>query len=228
MYQAIFFDAGSTLIDARLNREERFWHFAQEWALGLEPEAAHAAHQQTYQLHFGQGFPVVNSLAEDEAIWLAFYRDLLAAGRVPDPQDALARRFAAACHWQHWMYAYPGVPETLAHLRGRFKIGLLSNAPPSLRQVRHSLNLDGYFDHMVISGEVGVRKPAAGIYQIALASLGVGAGESLFVDDLEENLVAAREIGMDVLLIDYKNAHPETAFPRITNIGDVMGFMPCV
>jgi FMN phosphatase YigB (HAD superfamily) len=75
---------------------------------------------------------------------------------------------------------------------------------------------------MVISGEVDVRKPDPGIYRLALACLGVRAEESLFVDDLEENLVAAREIGMGCLLMDRRNAQPPTAFRRVTDMDGVI------
>ncbi len=225
MYKTIIFDAGSTLIDARLNREGRFLHFAGEWRLGLEPEAARSAHQQVFQVHFGQGFRNTTTQAQEDAMWTAFYGDVLATLHLEDPDEALARRLVSACDWKGWMYVHDGVPGVLAQLQGRFRLGLLSNAPPTLRQVMHHLGLAGYFEHMVISGEVGLRKPEPGIYALALQSLGVSAPESLFVDDMEENLAAAQQIGMDVLLIDYKNSQPETGLRRITSLE---GGLTCV
>lgn len=218
MYKAIFFDAGSTLIDARLNREERFLHFVREWALGVDPQAAKDAHRQAFQTCFGQGFPTVTSQAQEEAIWLAFYRHLLAGLGLSDPDDAIARRLVAACDWPNWVYVLDGVTAVLEKLQGRFKLGLISNAPPTMSQVLHDLGLASYFNTVVISGEVGVSKPNPAIFILALESLGVAGFESLFVDDMEENLTAAKSLGMDVLLIDYKNVHAQTAFPRITRL----------
>lgn len=57
------------------------------------------------------------------------------------------------------------------------------------------------FDHIVDSCEVGVRKPDAGIYQIALEKAGVPADQVLFLDDFEGNLVAAKELGIDGLFV---------------------------
>lgn len=52
------------------------------------------------------------------------------------------------------------------------------------------------FDVVVISGEVGMRKPEHRIYQFTLDQLGVAAPETVFVDDILHNIFAAAEVGM--------------------------------
>ena len=222
MYKAIFFDAGSTLIDAKLTREERFLYAAQEQGLHVDPAAVAALHQQLWQKHFSsKGLQDMNE-AEADATWRRFYQDLLAGLALADPGGTLAARLAVDCDWLPWMYVHAEVPAVLAQLQRDFKLGLLSNAPPALRGLMQRLGLAGYFQQMTISGEVGVRKPNQGIYRIALDSLGVEAEGALFVDDIEENLVAARQMGMDGLLIDYKNAVTCSEFPRITDLNGVL------
>ena len=51
---------------------------------------------------------------------------------------------------------------------------------------------------IVDSAFVGIRKPEPAIYELAVERLGGGIGttECLFVDDVEDNVVAARELGM--------------------------------
>ncbi|HEX5911433.1 MAG TPA: HAD family phosphatase [Thermoleophilaceae bacterium] len=57
--------------------------------------------------------------------------------------------------------------------------------------------LDEIFEVVVDSGFVGMRKPEPGIYELTLERLGgVPASECLFVDDMELNCEAARELGM--------------------------------
>jgi putative hydrolase of the HAD superfamily len=58
------------------------------------------------------------------------------------------------------------------------------------------------FDVQVVSGKVGVRKPERGMFELGLEALGVAAERVLFVDDFEENLPPARELGMSVFLHD--------------------------
>ena len=52
------------------------------------------------------------------------------------------------------------------------------------------------FDAVVISGEVGIRKPAPEIYRLAADRTGLAPQECVFVDDLPFNLDAAVELGM--------------------------------
>jgi putative hydrolase of the HAD superfamily len=56
------------------------------------------------------------------------------------------------------------------------------------------------FDAVVISGEIGIRKPAPEIYALAAERLGRAPERCVFVDDLAGNLKPAREIGMATVL----------------------------
>jgi epoxide hydrolase-like predicted phosphatase len=61
---------------------------------------------------------------------------------------------------------------------------------------------DELFEHVVDSSEVGVRKPDPAIFRIALARLGNPApARTLFLDDFEANLAAARGLGLRTLLV---------------------------
>jgi putative hydrolase of the HAD superfamily len=55
---------------------------------------------------------------------------------------------------------------------------------------------EGLFELIVDSGFEGVRKPEPEIYERTLSRLGLRAEECAFVDDLEINVVAARELGL--------------------------------
>ena len=52
------------------------------------------------------------------------------------------------------------------------------------------------FDAVVISGEVGMRKPEPEIFVLALERIGLPAGECAFVDDLPHNVAAAARQGL--------------------------------
>lgn len=54
---------------------------------------------------------------------------------------------------------------------------------------------DGMFDVVVISGEVGMRKPEPGIFALTLDQLELPAQECVFVDDLAHNVEAAATLG---------------------------------
>ncbi|MGH2939743.1 MAG: HAD family hydrolase [Solirubrobacterales bacterium] len=60
---------------------------------------------------------------------------------------------------------------------------------------RTMLPVDEIFETVIDSGFVGYRKPERQIYEITLERLGLPASACLFVDDLEVNIEAARELG---------------------------------
>jgi putative hydrolase of the HAD superfamily len=60
--------------------------------------------------------------------------------------------------------------------------------------------LEGIFDEIVISGDVGLHKPQPEIYELAADRLGVAPEECVFVDDLRENVRGAEEVGMTAVL----------------------------
>ncbi len=76
---------------------------------------------------------------------------------------------------------------------------------------------DEMFDAIVISGEVGMRKPEPEIFAHILALLGITAGETVFVDDLRANVEAAEALGMVAVhhtSYDTTEAELETLFRR--------------
>jgi putative hydrolase of the HAD superfamily len=72
--------------------------------------------------------------------------------------------------------------------------GLVSNSWGTRRYDRPMLR--EIFDGIVISGEVGIRKPSKRIYLLGAESIGVPAESCVFVDDLDFNLKPAEELGM--------------------------------
>lgn len=73
------------------------------------------------------------------------------------------------------------------------RVGLLSN---SWGDIYPRAQIDALLDPVVISAEVGLRKPKAGIYRLTLERLGVPAARVLFLDDAMPNVLGARAVGM--------------------------------
>ena len=63
-------------------------------------------------------------------------------------------------------------------------------------QWRAKLPVDEIFDDVIDSAFVGTRKPEPEIYELTLERLGVDAAQAVFIDDIEVNCTAARELGM--------------------------------
>jgi putative hydrolase of the HAD superfamily len=84
----------------------------------------------------------------------------------------------------------------LRSLRPGRKTGLISNAWSDMRSWLEAQGHTDAFNILTISAEVGIAKPAAGIYELALRAAGVQPAESAFVDDTIENVEASRALGM--------------------------------
>jgi putative hydrolase of the HAD superfamily len=79
-------------------------------------------------------------------------------------------------------------------------VGILSNSWGSKPLDPYAAwALDEYYDAVVISDRVGLRKPDRRIYEIAVTALGVPADRCVFVDDVATYLEPARELGMTVI-----------------------------
>jgi putative hydrolase of the HAD superfamily len=80
---------------------------------------------------------------------------------------------------------------------GGYRLALLTNNVREWEPVwRRMLPVDEIFELVVDSAFVGCRKPERRIYEIALERLGLPAASCMFVDDVEVNVEAARELGL--------------------------------
>jgi putative hydrolase of the HAD superfamily len=95
-------------------------------------------------------------------------------------------------------------------LRGReIRVAVVSNCSHSTRPIVDRLGLEDEADAVVLSYEVGVAKPDAGIYLTALEQLRVAPDEAVFVDDQSAYCDGATRVGMDAYLIQRKGATPD-------------------
>ena len=119
-------------------------------------------------------------------------------GRAVVPDGILGRLFAG-------MQPDPAMFALAEELRAAgLKVGLLSN---SWSHTYPRARIAALLDPVVISGEVGLRKPHAAIYELALDRLCLPADRVLFIDDAEPNVLGARAIGLQAL---FHVDHPST------------------
>lgn len=79
----------------------------------------------------------------------------------------------------------PGTADMLAALKPRYRLALLSNLThgPAARQILDHLNLSTYFEALLVSGDLGYRKPHPQVFQRLIDALDVPASSILFVGD---------------------------------------------
>jgi epoxide hydrolase-like predicted phosphatase len=154
---------------------------------------------------------VVHALERGELDAAAFERDLaarlLTVDGVPPVAEGLLERMFAGFERVEAMY------DMLRDVkRNGVRTCLLSN---SWSNVYIRDGWDELFDAVVISGEVGMRKPEVRIFQHALGQVGLPGEACVFIDDIEANIVAARGLGI-------AGIHHRDAVSTITELESVL------
>jgi putative hydrolase of the HAD superfamily len=95
---------------------------------------------------------------------------------------------------------------------GGIHTGLISNSWGTRRYDRDLLAK--LFEGIVISGEVGLRKPAPEIYKMGADAIGLAPSDCVFVDDLPFNLEPAAELGMATV----HHVSPDQTIPQLEQL----------
>ena len=72
-------------------------------------------------------------------------------------------------------------------------------------KLRKKFQLDRYIERWFISGDLKIRKPSSGIYDVLIRDANVKPTQILFVDDREKNIAAANEFGIQTVLCKMNN-----------------------
>jgi putative hydrolase of the HAD superfamily len=184
--RAVLFDLDDTLLDRRLAIEAYTVCFVRAFGERLATKDV-ANIMAELRIADRDGY---NPDRSTEVAHLGIWRSAPAASEV-------------AQHWaEHFSAcAVPrsAVQETLTELRNsRFRLGVVSNGSSAAQRTKLAVTgLDQAFDLIVISDEVGLKKPDPRIFALATTSLGVSPSECLFVGDNPiKDVCAARDFGM--------------------------------
>lgn len=103
---------------------------------------------------------------------------------------------------------------------GNFRLFLLSNTSPlHFEYIKQKYDYVNLLEKYALSYELRSLKPDAVIYDKTIEYLGIVPQESVFIDDLKENCIAAEKFGIKTICYD-KNHHIrfETEFEKLTTI----------
>lgn len=124
---------------------------------------------------------------------------------------------------QTWSLVLPETPAALEGLRaGGYRLAAISNSDGRIEGQLARAGLREYLDFVIDSGIVGVEKPHAQIFEIALQRAKVAAAEAVYVGDLyAADVGGARLAGLRAILMDRAGAFPEADCPRITSLAQL-------
>jgi putative hydrolase of the HAD superfamily len=96
----------------------------------------------------------------------------------------------------------PEMVEAVRRCSERLTTALLTNNITGMDADAERNGVLAYFDEIIESSKVGVRKPDPRFYELACERLGIEPAEAVFLDDLGVNLKPARAMGMTTIKVD--------------------------
>ncbi|HEX6349779.1 MAG TPA: HAD family hydrolase [Candidatus Dormibacteraeota bacterium] len=204
MLRAVLFDYGRTLVEFDYPEAELLAAMREALPL-LGPEAPDAETAMREVL-----LPLEDELegfGEDEVDYLDVYERAWRRAGVRAPRAALYQVLDREQQvWDRHVRPMPDALRTLAELRARgLRTAIVSNAPFPPEMMRRQMSGLGFLDAVdavVLSAEVGRRKPAPELYRAGLEAVAVPAAEALYVGDrLSEDYEGPRRLGMRALLV---------------------------
>jgi putative hydrolase of the HAD superfamily len=206
--KAIGFDLFNTLMtvhpDAMRQAHEKQLQVLHEERIPVEAEAFGKAYVEAavkfIRAARKDGRETHNSLWVAEA--LASLGHTLPPGdpRIGKAVDAYFSAFYPNCE------LIPGTRELLGELGGRFPLGMITNFTdgPAARKIIDVLGLDPFFQDILVSGELGYRKPHSYVFDRFVDAMGVPPEQILFVgDDLEADVQGAKAAGLQPVLATF-------------------------
>lgn len=196
--RAVLFDRDNTIAstDETVYQEAAIWIGTR---FGLDPRQAGRVLAGLWREQEGQWWHL-RSHAEEESFWESYGAELTRRlGLSPEAAAELMQNYP----YERYMKPVEGAREVLTELRGRgLKIGVLSNTLPSIERTLDAIGLRDLVDVPLATCLLGVHKPEAQAFRLAADALGLPPAEILFIDDLPENVEAARAVGMRAEQID--------------------------
>lgn len=151
----------------------------------------------TLKAYMGEGDPLVvdfeTGRLEESEFSLKFAERITRATGVEIDPERLVQRLFGALRLDEGMF-----DAVAAIRRAGKKTALLSNSWGVSSYPRE--RLEEVMDVIVISGEVGIRKPDPQIFAHTTEELGLSADQCVFVDDHPGHLEVAQEIGLTTVL----------------------------
>lgn len=226
---AILFDAGGVLWDLQPSPEEIFSETLTERGAAFERSALAKAMRKADRAlddEFAQ-----LEVDDESGFWKRYDRLVLSELGLDVDLDGFSNELSARLRGtfnkvESWRAFPDAVPALEAVRRRGFRTGMVSNATNLARKVLENLDMERLFDFVIISEEVGVRKPDPRIFQIALERAGTVPSRTVFLGDKPAtDLMGAAKVGIRGVLVDRRDTFPDSRFLRIKGLDGLRRLM---
>ncbi len=226
-YRDLLFDADETLFDFAACEESAFYESAKELNIPVDP--------QIHRLYS----------AVNDSLWKAHERGEITR------EDIMRRRFtellekigsdtALGVTWNKGYesalsrkaYLFDDTVSVCTELSGEYRLSIITNGLAHVQRGRMSISgiADLFGDRIFISGEIGYAKPDVRFFErVADALEGFDPKRALVIgDSLTGDIEGAARAGIDSILIDRRNLHPNgdsRTLMRIRNLRELAEYL---
>ncbi len=225
---ALLFDAGGTLFDMRPSKEEIFAEALS--GSGRAVDAKHLARSiAKAERSLDEEFARIEG-GDERTYWLKYDRMVLTDigfdGDFESMSSLLSSRYKEIVEKVESWVDYPETKPVLERLRRTdLRLGMVSNASGLLRKVLDNLDLARYFDFILVSSEVGFRKPDPEIFRMAARRAGTAPNRAVFIGDrLATDVMGATRAGMNAILLDRADAYPDCKCIRKRDLNFLLAY----
>jgi putative hydrolase of the HAD superfamily len=216
LLKGAIFDLGETLMHLTVT-----WEQVREWRIqaihnalieqGVDSNPAEIR-REWLRLHEEESDYTARTFEEieiQESFLKLFERLKVKREQQPNMGKLVKRFFALEA--ESWVI-FPGVLQMLQQVRDLgLKMGLLSNARNdwAVKEIMNRLGLTAYFDAILTSAALGIRKPRPEPFREMLKLLAVGAAEAVMVgNSMEADIAGARPLGIRTIRVELGD-HPD-------------------
>lgn len=219
--QAIFFDAGFTLVEPKRPVAEVYAAEAAALDVPLGEELnvrlseLKSAPEETVRQRFGKSVDLRSSEEIERQAWHRFTAALaqpfpLLSARHAEWLARLVAHFDSPDAWQ----PLPDAENLLSSLKTRYRLAVVSNWHGALPAILDGVGLGSFFDTIITSSTAGFRKPHRAIFQHAIDQLGVAVDSVVHVgDSWSEDVLGAQAAGLRAIHFDRRSTGNSPATP---------------
>lgn len=201
--KAILFDSGKVLNTPKSGN----WFISPRFFEYVDPVVYYQLSKKMKQTAFQQAYkyintqPLIVSQEQEFSHFLQFYQ--IMADNLPQLRLSMeqVQNLAFDLVYNTDKYIFYADARVIPELSEKYKLGIISDAWPSLREVYIKANLYPYFSTFVISSILGISKPDRRMYEAALKELNIEANGAIFIDDNLGNCIGAMKVGLTPVLL---------------------------
>jgi len=200
MVKHIFFDLDRTLWDFEFNSHNTLLEICNKFNLSDKGITDYEEFIKKYKDHNEQLWDLyrVNKISQKDLRRERFQRTL-SDYNIIDPilAEKIGEDYVDICPKKNKLFPY--TIEVLEYLSEKYNLHIITNGFEKVQHLKLKYsNLEKYFDKIITSEQIGVKKPNPKIFEFALSNAKTTEEESIYIgDDLEVDIVGSQSCGID-------------------------------